>query len=109
LIRESDIERYLLRALRDYKCHVRKLRFVGHRGAPDRAIMRDGKTFYVELKAPGKKVPAYQAREHERLRDVGQTVVVIDSFEAVDQFVREYINGEKKKAKRAGSNLRLSR
>jgi len=98
----------LLKQLRNYKCHVRKLRFVGHRGAPDRAVMRDGRTFYVELKAPGKKVPAYQAREHQRLRDVGQIVCIIDSFEAVDQFVRDYFYGEKKKANRAGSRIGLS-
>lgn len=53
--------------------------------------MFNGKTIWVELKAPGKPVPAHQQREHERMRRVGQTVLVIDSFEGVEQFINQYI------------------
>tara|TARA_R110000822_G_scaffold42770_1_gene115980 strand:+ start:448 stop:714 length:267 start_codon:yes stop_codon:yes gene_type:complete len=87
---------------------VRKLRFVGHRGAPDQAVMSNGRTIYIELKAPGKTVPAYQLREHQRLRNVGQIVLVIDSFELVDEFIEEYFDGEESKTNRARSNIKLS-
>lgn len=108
MVRESDIERYLLKQLRAHHCQVRKLRFVGHRGAPDQAVMSNGRTIYIELKAPGKTVPAYQLREHQRLRNVGQIVLVIDSFELVDEFIEEYFDGEESKTNRARSNIKLS-
>jgi hypothetical protein len=39
---------------------------------------------YVELKAPGKLPGQVQVREHARLRELGQYVVVIDSTAGVD-------------------------
>jgi hypothetical protein len=38
----------------------------------------------VELKAPGKLPGQLQVREHARLRELGQYVVVIDSTTGVD-------------------------
>jgi hypothetical protein len=84
----------LLKSLKAFNCQIRKLRFVGHRGAPDRAVMVNGRTIYIELKAPGKLVSGYQSREHWRLRDVGQTVLVIDTLESVDQFIKDFIDGK---------------
>ena len=45
-------------------------------------------TVWVELKAPGVKPEAYQLREHERMRRMGQRVVVIDSIEGVEELLR---------------------
>ncbi|HHW4683194.1 MAG TPA: VRR-NUC domain-containing protein, partial [Xylella sp.] len=39
----------------------------------------------VELKAPGEQCRPHQRREHERMRRMGQRVVVIDSFNGVDE------------------------
>lgn len=94
-IKERDVERYLCRKVKEMGGEVRKVQWIGRRGAPDRLVMFPassqkfidgawGTTLWVELKAPGEKVKPHQAREHERMRKMGQRVVVVDSFEAVD-------------------------
>ena len=93
-MRERDIEKHLVRRVKELGGEVRKVQWIGRRGAPDRLVMvphgpRGGrnssiKTFFVELKAPGKKPEPHQAREHRRMRDMGQNVVVIDSVDAVE-------------------------
>lgn len=99
-MRERDIERYLVKRVKTLCGEVRKVQWVGRAGAPDRVVMfppwRYGnqvprgvaQTTWVELKAPGVKPEAHQLREHERMRAMGQRVVVIDSFEAVDELLR---------------------
>lgn len=95
-LRESDIEKYLVKRVKELGGECRKIQFIGRPGAPDRLVMlppprndmglRSGpeKTIWIELKAPGKKAEPHQAREHERMRKMGQRVVVIDSYESVD-------------------------
>lgn len=93
-LRESDIEKYLVKRVKELGGECRKIQFIGRPGAPDRLVMLPPKdqfapyahdvTIWVELKAPGKKAEPHQAREHERMRKMGQRVVVIDSYEGVD-------------------------
>lgn len=103
-LRERDIEAYLVKRVKALGGEVRKVKWVGRRGAPDRIAMLpngrvfavdeigQGRTIWVELKAPG-GVATFpsgereeaQAREHERMRKMGQRVVVIDSLEGVDE------------------------
>lgn len=94
-MRESDIEKHLVKRVKALGGEVRKVQWVGRRGAPDRLVMlpaertETGATFlrhgiWVELKAPGVKPEAHQLREHERMRAMGQRVVVIDSIEGVE-------------------------
>ncbi len=97
-MRESTIEKYLVRRVKELGGEVRKVQWIGRRGAPDRLVMlprgmRGGryssiKTFWVELKAPGVKPESYQLREHTRMRAMGQIVVVIDSIEGVEELLR---------------------
>ncbi len=92
-MRESDIEKYLVERVKALGGEVRKVKWIGRRGAPDRLVMlpqdlpagRLDTTLWVELKAPGEKPKPHQAREHERMRRMGQCVVVIDSMEGVDE------------------------
>lgn len=95
-MRERDIETYLVERVKDCGGEVRKVRFLDRRGAPDRLVMLPPGHFiralaprcvWVELKATGKKAEPHQLREHERLRKMGQQVLVLDSIEAVDQFM----------------------
>ena len=82
---ERDIEDHLVRRANEVGGEVRKVKWIGRRGAPDRVVMLPGSQLYwVELKRPGQKAAPHQAREHERMRGMGQTVVVIDSFEAIE-------------------------
>lgn len=84
-MRESHIEQYLVDRVKALGGEVRKVKWIGRNGAPDRLVMLPGKTLFVELKAPGEKVKPHQHREHERMRKMGQRVVVIDSIEGVDE------------------------
>ena len=84
-MRESDIETYLVKRAKDRGAEVRKVKWIGRNGAPDRLVMLKNRTIWVELKAPGKKCKPHQASEHERMRAAGQQVEVVDSFERVDE------------------------
>src|SRR5687767_6678451 len=44
---------------------------------------------FVECKAPGKKARPGQVREHARLRKLGCKVLVLDTIEKVNHYVRE--------------------
>lgn len=106
-MREREIEAYLVKRVQAMGGEVRKVQFIGRRGAPDRLVMlpavvidvdgkpvigfsdrgvstRQARTFWVELKAPGKVGEPHQLREHERMRAMGQRVFVIDSLAGVD-------------------------
>jgi len=103
-MRESVIERYLVKRVKEAGGEVRKVKWIGRRGAPDRVVMLPSRdlltanpsvvryvypvTAWVELKAPGAKPEPHQAREHKRMRRMGQHVVVIDSFQQVDELLR---------------------
>lgn len=91
-MRERDIEKHLVKRVKELGGEVRKVKWIGRRGAPDRVVMlspyrRWGGTIWVELKAPGVKPEPYQLREHERMRAMGQQVVVIDSIEGVEELL----------------------
>lgn len=95
MTRESDIEKYLCDRVKELGGEVRKVRWIGRNGAPDRLVMLPGGSgpwhgprgivLWVELKAPGEKCRPHQIREHERMARMGQRVVVVDSFEGVDE------------------------
>ena len=88
-MRERDIESHLVRSVKALGGEVRKLKWIGRRGAPDRVVMLPGgRLYWVELKAPGQKAAPHQAREHERMRGMGQAVVVIDSFDVIEALLK---------------------
>ena len=112
---ERDIEDYLVKRVNELGGEVRKVKWVGRRSAPDRLVMlpaqtaqvrthlggtrehcvRAEATIWVELKNPETILtfPANareraQAREHERMRALGQRVVVIGTYAQVDDLLR---------------------
>ena len=95
-MRESDIDKYLVERVKELGGEVRKVKWIGRNGAPDRLVMLPSMmmlnggtqtTVWVELKAPGEKAKPHQVREHERMRKMGQRVEVIDSLEGVDDLL----------------------
>lgn len=104
--RESQIEAYLVKRVKALGGEVRKVKWIGRDKAPDRLVMlperfggdleyRPGRTIWFELKAPGLAATfpktaheKAQHREHERMRKMGQHVVVIDSIEGVDEVLK---------------------
>ena len=102
--RERDIEKHLVQRVKALGGEVRKVQWIGRRGAPDRLVMlpssanfaiplgqpgafRAAVSCWVELKAPGEKPTTGQLREHARMREMGQRVVVIDSIEGVEELL----------------------
>lgn len=62
---------------------VRKTKWIGRRGAPDKFYSRaDTGPFFVEYKRPGETLDPHQEREIRRMRDAGITVHVIDRLDA---------------------------
>lgn len=89
-MRERDIEAYLVRRVKALGGEVRKVRWIGRHGAPDRLVMlAPNRTLWVELKRPGQTANPHQAREHTRMRSMGQTVLVLDSCAGIDALLRE--------------------
>lgn len=103
MTREAEIETYLVKQVKALGGEVRKVKWIGRRGAPDRIVMLPcreiewygpdypvdpDRTIWIELKRPGEKVKPHQAREHDRMRKMGQRVEVVDSFERVDEALR---------------------
>jgi hypothetical protein len=85
-VKESVVERHLVRRVRKMDGEVFKIQFIGRRGAPDRLVLfPDGESHWVELKAPGKKAEPHQERLHAVLRGMLQSVLVLDSIEAVNK------------------------
>ncbi len=89
-MREAHIERYLVDRVKRIGGELRKVRWIGRHAAPDRVLMLDGATVWIELKAPGETPKRHQAREHTRMRNMGQRVEVIDSHEQVDILLDEF-------------------
>lgn len=99
-MRESVIEKHLVKRVKELGGEVRKVSWIGRRGAPDRLVMMPasgdpsddnpdmGQTIWVELKATGEVPEPHQEREHARMRAMGQRVEVIDSIEGVERLLQ---------------------
>lgn len=104
-MRERDIERHLVRRVKELGGEVRKIQWVGRASAPDRVVMLPRQmvqkdiwqrsAIWVELKNP-KTILTFpadareraQAREHDRMRKMGQRVKVIGTIEQVEELLR---------------------
>lgn len=86
-MRESKIEKYLVQKVVEAGGLVRKLKWIGKLGAPDRFIVLNGRVVLVECKALGELPRASQAAEIKKLTKHGVRVVVVDSYKAVDALV----------------------
>jgi hypothetical protein len=82
-MRERIIENLLALRVKHLGGEVRKVQWIGRRGAPDRLVLLPGRHFFVELKALGEQPAPHQERELARLRFYGVPVCVIDSLEQV--------------------------
>ena len=96
-MRERVIEQYLVDRVKVMGGEVRKVKWIGRHGAPDRLVMlpatgeaigHPARTLWVELKAPGEKAKPHQVREHDRMRKMGQCVEIVDSCERVDEVLQ---------------------
>lgn len=88
---ERDVEKHLADEVKKLGGEIRKVKWIGRRGAPDRRVML-GRCAWVEVKAPGEHLEAHQAREHQRMINNGETVTTVASFFGVNQLIIDLLN-----------------
>mgnify|MGYP000169640768 CR=1 FL=1 len=87
-MRESDIEKYLVKKVKEIGGECRKVKWIGRKSAPDRLVVFNG-VYFIELKRPGKYLNPSQQREYIRLTQLNADVRCITTIEEVDEFINE--------------------
>ena len=87
---EVTVEKHLRDEVKKRGGMCPKFTDTGRRGAPDRLVLLPGHpTYFVELKRPRiGHLAVHQKRYHADIRAAGQSVIVLDSIEAVDAFLK---------------------
>lgn len=99
-VREVEIEKYLIKKIKDLKGECVKFESPGYTGVPDRIIWLKGlPTIYVELKRPKKsRLAERQKLVINKLKEYGQEVYVIKNKYEVDMLIvllqRRIIHGK---------------
>lgn len=87
---ESDIEKFLVKKVRERGGIAYKWVSAGHAGVPDRiVIMPHGKVIFVELKTIAGRVSKAQNVQINLLRRLGCDVRILKGRDAVMSFVEE--------------------
>ena len=86
---EGRVESYLVQQCtkRKYLCY--KFVSPGNKGVPDRIVIGNGHTVFVELKAKSKVPRALQLSVHRKMRAAGADVRVADTVELIDKLMKE--------------------
>jgi hypothetical protein len=89
-MREKDIEIYLRDRVKKAGGKAYKFESPGNDGVPDRIVILPGnRIYFLEVKAPGKKPRPLQVKQIRDLTNLGCDARVIDSRDAVDEFITE--------------------
>jgi hypothetical protein len=97
-VRERDIEAYFVKRVKEAGGEQRKFVSPGHKGVADRICGFPVERFaFVELKRPGEKARPDQIREAKKWHRIGFLCVLIDSKEAVDEFIWLMTQADKRK------------
>ena len=89
-MRESVVERAVVRAVEDAGGLALKLVSPGWAGAPDRLVLLPGgRVMFVEAKRPGEEPRPLQAYRHRELERLGFEVRVISTIVEVAQLRRD--------------------
>lgn len=89
---EAKVEDYLRRRVKETGGQIRKVKWIGRRGAADNLVWwAGGRHAWCECKAHDEYVDwrSLQGREIRRMRDDGWPVYVVNSREAVDAMLDE--------------------
>lgn len=85
---EKWLERQLVKKIGERGGMALKYSNANRTGYPDRLVLLPGgRAHFVELKSKGKKPTRLQNLRHEKLRALGFGVAVVDSPEALDDFL----------------------
>ena len=88
IIRESQIEAYLCKRVRELGGLCYKFVSPGRSGVPDRIVVYSGSVYFVEVKSPTGVLTALQERELLRLTEQGVIAIAVNSTELIDEFIR---------------------
>lgn len=89
-MRESTLERLLVREVERIGGLAPKWVSPGNRGVPDRlVILPGGRTIFVEMKATGKPLEPLQRKWRKTLMSMGHRHYKIDSHEDINRFIAE--------------------
>lgn len=87
---EKEIEQYLRKEIKKHKGMALKFVTPGFSGVMDRIIlMPEGKIFFAEIKAPGKKLRSRQVYVKELFENLGLKIYKIDSKEQAKKLIDE--------------------
>lgn len=87
---ESTVEACLVKEVKRVNGVALKLVCLSVTGMPDRTVlMPDGKIYFVELKAPGRKTFRRQNVMHRMLTRFGFRVYILDTKEKIRGFINE--------------------
>ena len=90
-VRESSIENYFCKQVRQLGGQAYKFTSPNRRAVPDRLIVLPYVApMFVECKAPGKTLTPAQVRECDSLKKLGQSVFVISSKEQADYLISTF-------------------
>lgn len=89
-MREKQIEKKLVKAVKAVGGICPKLISPGMDGMPDRIVLLPGAHLgFVEVKAPGQKPRALQLRRHKQLRQLGFPVFILDDPDQIAGIIKE--------------------
>ncbi len=93
-MKESNIEKYFVKAIKDLGGRAYKWVSPGNNGVPDRIVFVKGSVpIFVELKNEKGVLSKLQKVQIERLKKLGQDVRVLKGLEEVKRFIEELKSG----------------
>ena len=84
---EATIEQYLKESVEGAEGMCIKIKSSGVRGVPDRVVILNGLTVFVELKSESGNVSRHQQRTFTAITAAGGFVFLLDSKDRVDDFM----------------------
>lgn len=92
-MRERDIEKKLLNAVRKMGGEAFKWVSPGNDGVPDRIVMLPGgRLIFVELKADRGRLSPVQKIQIRRIQKLGQDVEVVQGMDGLEEFLERIRN-----------------
>lgn len=89
-MKESTIEKYFVAQVKAIGGMAYKFTSPAHRGVADRVVcLPDGRTWFVELKAPGGRLSPLQKHFQSEMARMSQNYACLWSKEHVDEWIKE--------------------
>lgn len=88
---ENYVEEYLHTQSKKYGFLCYKFTAPGTRGVPDRIVIHDGITTYIETKSPVGNTSAIQKKRIKEMREHGADVRICHTRKAIDAFFKEFV------------------